>query len=240
MKKNHYILILVLVTASVISLTVFSRTSQAYDTTSGQNPNGAVDVGSGKSSATANVNPGTGSTGGTADPVSGFNGSTWADDPATPAVNVTGSANSATTNTTGSANAAPTNTTGGANSAPVNTTGGANPADSSNKTITLSNPLDKKFNSVGALVEGFVEIFTYLVVIFAVIMIIWTGLQYILAGGNTEKMKQASIKLGWLVVGVAVVIGARVIVHVVINTLQATGTVNQNVIQSANNAINNK
>ncbi len=150
------------------------------------------------------------------------NGSTWAD-----AVD----SNSSTKNTGGAVN--PNPGTGSVD-------GVVGQASAPGKTVTLSNPLDKKFNSVGALVEGFVEIFTYLVVIFAVIMIIWTGLQYILAGGNTEKMKKSSIKLGWLVVGVAVVIGARVIVHIVINTLQATGTVNQNVIQSANNAINNK
>lgn len=116
--------------------------------------------------------------------------------------------------------------------------GGTPPAQSSTQpTFTISNPLDSKFNTVGALVDGFVTIFAYLVIILAVILIIWTGLQYILASGNPDKMKKASIQLGWLVIGIAIVIGARLIVHIVINTLQATGTVNQNVIQNANNAL---
>jgi hypothetical protein len=41
----------------------------------------------------------------------------------------------------------------------------------------------------------------------------------------------------WLVIGVAVVISARVIIQVVINTISATGTVSPTVIQSANDAL---
>ncbi|MES2216026.1 MAG: TrbC/VirB2 family protein [Patescibacteria group bacterium] len=106
-------------------------------------------------------------------------------------------------------------------------------------TFTLQNPL-KNVTSVGGLVNKFVEIFSYLVIIFAVIAIVFTGLQLILARGNPEKMKEASTRLGYILIGVAIVIGARIMVAVIINTLEATGTVNQNVIQGANRALDGR
>jgi hypothetical protein len=99
----------------------------------------------------------------------------------------------------------------------------------------LQNPL--KANSVGELVQNFVEIVSYLVILFAVLMLVWTGLQYILARGNPTKMSDLSKRLMWIIVGIAIVIGARVIISIVINTLKATGTVDPTVIQSADNAL---
>lgn len=84
--------------------------------------------------------------------------------------------------------------------------------------------------------NGVIEIFTYLVILLAVLMLIWVGFKFVLAQGNVEEMKKLKNMLLWIVVGVAVVIGARIIVKVVINTLEATG-VDKNVIQSANNAL---
>jgi hypothetical protein len=102
---------------------------------------------------------------------------------------------------------------------------------------TISNPLSSKFNSVGTLLEGFVEIFSYLAVLFAVLMLIYVGFRFVLAQGEPAEMNKLKDWLLWIVVGVAIVIGARVIVSVVINTLQKTGTVNPSVITNAQNAI---
>ncbi len=113
-------------------------------------------------------------------------------------------------------------------------TGGSNTG-----TFGLQNPLDKKFNSVGSLLSGFLDIFSYLVVLLAVLLIIWVGLQFVLARGNPDRIKELKGWLLWIVIGVAIVIGARIIVSAVINTLSATGTVNQSVINQANNALGN-
>ena len=99
---------------------------------------------------------------------------------------------------------------------------------------TLVNPI--KYNSVGGLIQGFVEIFSYLVILFAVLAIVWVGFQFILARGNSERLKELKTWLLYIVIGVAIVIGARIIVTVVINTLSASGVVNSNVIQSAQDA----
>ncbi len=110
---------------------------------------------------------------------------------------------------------------------------------SSNQTSgTLTNPLKSNLNSVGALLNTGIMIFTYLVVLGAVIAFIIVGLKYIMARGNSAKITEATTWLRNIIIGVAIVIGARVIIQIVINTLKATGTVNTEVIQSAENALN--
>lgn len=105
--------------------------------------------------------------------------------------------------------------------------------------FTLQNPLNKNISSVGDLIQAVIEVVTYLFIIFAVLMFIYVGFQYVTnaAQGNAKKIEELHKQLLWLVVGVAVVIGARVIIQVVINTISATNTVSPSIIESANKAI---
>ena len=102
------------------------------------------------------------------------------------------------------------------------------------QTFTLSNPL--KVDSVAGLIQSFVDIFSYLVILGAVLAIIWVGLQFILAQGNPERLNELKKWLLGIIIGVAVVIGARIIVDIVINTLESTGVVNQSTIQAVKKA----
>lgn len=123
-----------------------------------------------------------------------------------------------------------------------NTTGGPSGtvSNTSVQTFTLTSPLKDRFSTVGGAVQAGIEIFTYLVILFAVLALVWVGFRYIMARGNPAEMTKLSSWLGWIVVGVAVVIGARVMIEIIINTLDATGTVDQSVIQSANRALNGR
>jgi hypothetical protein len=103
-------------------------------------------------------------------------------------------------------------------------------------TFTLHSPLDPKVTSIGGLVQTFIDVISYILILFAVLMLVYTGLQYILAQGNSEKIKELHGKLLWIVVGVAIVIGARVIIEVVINTLSATHVINNSTLNQVQNA----
>jgi preprotein translocase subunit YajC len=74
------------------------------------------------------------------------------------------------------------------------------------------------------------------VIILAVLTLIWVGLQFILARGDVAKMKELKEWLLWIVVGIAVVISARLIVDIVINTLSATGTIDANTLNTIKSA----
>jgi hypothetical protein len=134
----------------------------------------------------------------------------------------------------------PANKSANSGSLPVNTKGNSGDIPSKSSNVSgLTNPL-KGINSVGQVVGKFAEIFSYVVILFAVLALVWTGLQFITAQGKADKITELRNRMLWIVVGIAIVIGARIIVGIVINTLQATGTVNPDVIQQANNALNNK
>ena len=120
---------------------------------------------------------------------------------------------------------------GGNPGANTGTLNGGNPGS----VATLTNPL--KVNSLGDLVKSGIQVFSYIAVLVGVLMFVVVGLQYILARGNPQKMKDASKWLLGIVIGVAIVIGANVAITIVISTLSATGVVDPNVIQSAQNAI---
>lgn len=117
---------------------------------------------------------------------------------------------------------------------------GANKIIKDSPIIPLANPLRSNINSVGALVNKFVELFSYLVIIAAVIMIVFTGFQLILARGNPEKMKEYGQRLGYILIGVGIVIGARIMIMIIINTLEATGTINQGTINTIQRAVDGK
>jgi len=116
--------------------------------------------------------------------------------------------------------------------------GGSGSDDGSNPSQVqkLDNPLGEDV-SLGDLVKSGLQVFSYIAVLIGVIMFIVVGLQYILARGNPVKMKDASRWLLYIVIGVAIVIGARIAVNIVINTLGASGAVDPKVIQNAKDAI---
>lgn len=159
----------------------------------------------------------------------------------------TGSANQPTGSTGTGGATAPVGSTGtGGATAPVGSTGtggATNPIGSTGtgggttNVTYLQNPLSSRFSSIGQIISGFLEILSYLAILLAVLAIIWIGLQFVLAAGNSEKIKELKMQLTWVVVGVAIVIGARIIVSLVVNTLSATGVVSPTVIQSANQAL---
>ena len=123
------------------------------------------------------------------------------------------------------------------NSTSNNSSSNSNCGASSNGSVTtLCNPL-QGVNSISDLILKFMVIVSYLAVIFGVLMIIWIGLQFVLAQGKPEELKKHREQLLWVIVGIGVILGAKVLVTVVINTLQATGTINSTVINNTSNAL---
>ena len=101
---------------------------------------------------------------------------------------------------------------------------------------TLNDPLGSNM-TVSKIILTFMQIATYIAVLFGVILIVFVGFRYVLARGNPTEISKLHSWLLWIVVGLAVIIGARIIVSVIISTLQATGTVNPGISQNSNNAL---
>ena len=102
---------------------------------------------------------------------------------------------------------------------------------------TLQNPLS--VTSLAGLIKTFVEMFSYFVIILAVLAFIWVGFQFILAQGKPDKLKELKSWLAWIAIGVAIVIGAQIMINIIINTLEATGVVSQQTVDTLHSASGN-
>lgn len=110
-------------------------------------------------------------------------------------------------------------TTGGA------TTGGATTGAGSS--VTMPNLLDPSITSVQLLFGAIVDdLITPLALLFAGVMIIWSGFLFVTAQGDPAAISKAKQNFIWTVVGVAIVLASKAIVDYVTGLLGtgATGT----------------
>ena len=87
----------------------------------------------------------------------------------------------------------------------------------------LPNPLTT--DSVQGVLYLIADIGTYIGVIVAVLAIIYVGFKFVVAQGNPEKISEAKMFLLYVVIGVAILIGARAIIDIIKNTLTSAGVV---------------
>lgn len=131
-----------------------------------------------------------------------------------------------------------------ANTGPSGDTGANLPTPTPTTTkaeiIPLANPLSSKFNTVGGLINSLMEIFSYVAVIIAVLALIWVGFQFIMAQGNSERISELKTWFYYIIIGTAIILASRLIVSVVINTLESAGTVSPDVIQKLRQPLNNQ
>lgn len=112
---------------------------------------------------------------------------------------------------------------GGSNNA--TDVGGANNGSSGK----LVNPL--KAESIEEVIFLAVDLAVYVGTAFAVLAIIFVGFKFVWAQGKPEEIKDAQRWLLYIVVGLAILISAKVIVTIVENTLVDSGVVNQGVFR---------
>lgn len=104
---------------------------------------------------------------------------------------------------------------------------------SQNQTFTkLQNPL--KADSVEEIIFLAVDVAMYLGAIVAVLLIIFVGFKFVFAQGKAEELKKAKMWLLYIVIGLAILISAKVIVEIVKNTLVKSGVVDKTVFTLPN------
>ena len=103
------------------------------------------------------------------------------------------------------------NSTGPANSVATNpvVAGGGSTATNASTSVSLPYYGPSSFEELICRITCFLQ---PIAIALAVFMLILSGLQFVLAQGNEEKIKKARNTLKWTVIGIAVVVGARLIV----------------------------
>ncbi len=89
----------------------------------------------------------------------------------------------------------------------------------------LQNPL--KVDSIEAVILLVVDIMVYVGVSFAILAMIFVGFKFVTAQGKPDEITKAKEWFMWIIIGLAVLISAKVIVEIVKNTLVNSGVVNE-------------
>ncbi|MCX6717040.1 MAG: pilin [Candidatus Taylorbacteria bacterium] len=103
---------------------------------------------------------------------------------------------------------------------PNNTT---NPCDPNVPSGKLCNPLGNKSgdNDIFKLVATIVDLALTIASIAVVLYLIYIGFQYVMALGNENELKKLHETLIWTFVGIAIIFGAKLIVAILQNTINA-------------------
>ena len=111
------------------------------------------------------------------------------------------------------------NSTGPANSVATNSVGaGDSAATDASTSVSLPYYGPSSFEELICRITCFLQ---PIAIALAVFMLILSGLQFVLAQGNEEKIKKARNTLKWTVIGIAVVVGARLIVIIAAELLSS-------------------
>lgn len=90
---------------------------------------------------------------------------------------------------------------------------GANPA------TTIINPI--KASTLSELIYNIVDVVVYLGGIVSVIFLIYAGYLFVAARGKSEELIKAKMSFLYTVIGVGVLIGAKVIAEIIENTMKS-------------------
>ena len=83
----------------------------------------------------------------------------------------------------------------------------------------LDNPL-KSINDLPSFVQQALRVIVQVAAPVVVLLIIWTGFQFVWAQGNKEKLETAKKSLGWTLVGAALLLGAWTLATIIQTTIK--------------------
>jgi hypothetical protein len=83
----------------------------------------------------------------------------------------------------------------------------------------IQNPLNKDFSDLPSLINGIVDLALRLGTIIAVLALVWVGFKFIIAQGDPGEIAKAKQALQWVIIGIAILFGAKLITEIIKGTL---------------------
>jgi len=87
------------------------------------------------------------------------------------------------------------------------------------RTVKLLNPL--KVDTLAEFLNLVLDIVILIAVPIIIFFIIWSGFMYVTAQGKPEKIADATRAFTWTVVGAVILLGAKVLLAIITNTVKA-------------------
>jgi heme/copper-type cytochrome/quinol oxidase subunit 2 len=97
---------------------------------------------------------------------------------------------------------------------------GVSPSD----TAVIPNPLGPKNNTIESFITLLLNTLFPIATLVSVFFMIYAGFLMVTAGGNEEKLSKARQAFLWTVIGIAILLGAKVLSVVICGTINQLGT----------------
>ena len=84
--------------------------------------------------------------------------------------------------------------------------------------LTIQSSVDESAQQLCCLLDLLMTVADYLFVILllvAIVMIVWSGFEFVTAAGSTDKVNAARTKIVWALVGIAIALAAKGLVRLV-------------------------
>jgi hypothetical protein len=85
----------------------------------------------------------------------------------------------------------------------------------------LTNPLAVDFADIPGFVKGILSIVMYIGVPFIGLVLVWSGFKFLFARGKQDDIKKATYNITWVVIGVAVFLGAWALTVLIDSTIKS-------------------
>lgn len=102
--------------------------------------------------------------------------------------------------------------------------GDNNSGDENNTTITLDNPLGSKVNNLPSFIYMILGIVFQIGSVFAVLVLMYVGFLFVSARGDPEKLQTARRAFLWTVIGIALLLGGRLVASIIGSTVSQVST----------------
>lgn len=113
-------------------------------------------------------------------------------------------------------------TSSGGNTLPTSYGGNtANSGDNCDPRVQVCNPL--QFHSICGLVTGVLDAIMVIGIPIAIMFVVWAGFKFVVAQGNPESISQAKTNFLHVIIGIAIFVGASLIAHVIMQTIENLG-----------------
>lgn len=93
-----------------------------------------------------------------------------------------------------------------------------------NTTITLNNPLGDKVNNLPAFIYMVLDIVFQIGAVLAVLFLMYVGFMFVTARGDPEKLQTARRAFLYTVIGIALLLGGKLVASVIGNTITQVST----------------
>lgn len=96
--------------------------------------------------------------------------------------------------------------------------------DENNTIITLDNPLGSKVNNLPSFIYMILGIVFQIGSVFAVLVLMYVGFLFVSARGDPEKLATARRAFLWTVIGIALLLGGRLVASIIGSTVSQVST----------------